>query len=111
MKKIISILLIFAFSTVILVGCSSSNHDDSYDTHSDYSSSTDSSTTNYSYDDDDDYSYDDDDDYSYDDRSYDNYSSDNDVDMEEFIREQLGDGPADAYSEGERRWNAMTGQY
>ena len=28
----------------------------------------------------------------------------------EVIREQLGDGPADAYYEGERRYNALTGQ-
>ena len=32
------------------------------------------------------------------------------VEMGEVIREELGDGPADAYYEGERRWNAMTGQ-
>lgn len=61
MKKIVSILLIFAISAVILVGCSSSSHDDNYD-------------------------------------------------EEEVIREQLGDGAADAYLEGERRWNAMTDQ-
>ena len=109
MKKTITILLIFIVSIVIMLGgCSSSNYDDNYDTYSDYGSSN---NTDYSYDDDDDdYSYDDDDDYSYDNNSYGNYSSDNDIDMEDFIREQLGDGAADAYSEGERRWNSMTGQ-
>lgn len=67
MKKIVSILLIFAISAIVLVGCSSSDYyDDSYS------------------------------------NSY--------TDTEDVIREQLGDGPADAYSEGERRWNTMTGQ-
>ena len=47
----------------------------------------------------------------YDYEEYDSYSSGGEeVEMGEVIREELGDGPADAYYEGERRWNAMTGQ-
>ena len=47
----------------------------------------------------------------YDYEEYDSYSSGSEeVEMGEVIREELGDGPADAYYEGERRWNAMTGQ-
>ena len=43
--------------------------------------------------------------------SYDSYSTGSEeVEMGEVIRQELGDGPAEAYYEGERRWNAMTGQ-
>ena len=42
---------------------------------------------------------------------YDSYSTGSEeVEMGEVIRQELGDGPAEAYYEGERRWNSMTGQ-